>query len=165
LSLSSAFTGPAGGPKAFDIAINLSIPFLYTPSSGNLLLDVRNFSGDTATAFDATNTGAIMSRVFSSGANGVGDPTGSPDFAGLVTQFTIVPEPETFGLLADVAIAVWGGALLPHIDERDHRTRISYDHRSLIAAIRHDKVFVDGLSEGVPIDGDPLSVILHRVSA
>src|SRR5262249_21659069 len=47
LSLSSAFTGPPGGPKAFDIIINLQTPFLYNPSAGNLLLDVRNFSGGT----------------------------------------------------------------------------------------------------------------------
>ncbi|HTS64173.1 MAG TPA: hypothetical protein VMH28_19255, partial [Candidatus Acidoferrales bacterium] len=45
LTISTSFTGPAGGPKAFDIIINLATPFFYNPGLGNLLLDVRNFSG------------------------------------------------------------------------------------------------------------------------
>src|SRR5205823_2210425 len=45
LALSSAFSGPAGGPKAFDIVITLTTPFRYDPAAGNLLLDVRNFGG------------------------------------------------------------------------------------------------------------------------
>src|ERR1039457_3625815 len=38
LSFSSSFTGPAGGPKSFDIIINLTTPFLYNPAAGNLLM-------------------------------------------------------------------------------------------------------------------------------
>ena len=34
LFLSSAFTGPAGGPKGFDILIHLTTPFTYDPASG-----------------------------------------------------------------------------------------------------------------------------------
>lgn len=45
LTLSSAFTGPAGGPKDFDIVIPLTTPFLYNPAAGNLLVEVRNSSG------------------------------------------------------------------------------------------------------------------------
>jgi hypothetical protein len=59
LSLSSADTGPAGGPKAFDIVINLTTPFLYNPGSGNLLLEVQNFGGGTTTFFDAEILRAI----------------------------------------------------------------------------------------------------------
>src|SRR6266567_4762357 len=92
LSLSSSFTGPAGGPKAFDITINLMIPFPYSPGSGNLLLDVRNFSGRTAalfSSFDAEGTfGDSISRIYSTSSNGVGDATGTADSIGLVTQFT-----------------------------------------------------------------------------
>jgi PEP-CTERM motif len=103
LSLSSADTGPAGGPKAFDIVINLTTPFFYNPAAGNLLLDVRNFGGGGTTSFDAQFTaGDSISRVFTESTNGVGDPTGSADTLGLVTRFTVtaaVPEPATLALL------------------------------------------------------------------
>ncbi len=48
LAISSQFIGPPGGPKDFDIAIPLQTPFLYDPGAGNLLLDIRNFSGSSA---------------------------------------------------------------------------------------------------------------------
>src|SRR6266404_326543 len=48
LTISSQFSGPAGGPKDFDIAVPLTTPFLYNPAVGSLLLDIRNFSGSTA---------------------------------------------------------------------------------------------------------------------
>lgn len=104
LSLSSSFTGPVGGPKSFDIVINLTTPFFYNPSLGNLLLDVRvfNYGGMTTTPFDfdAANVIGNASTVQS----GVGSPTA--DFVttsgGLVTQFTFaaVPEPSSLALLA-----------------------------------------------------------------
>jgi hypothetical protein len=101
LNLSSAFTGPAGGPKAFDILINLTTPFLYNPGSGNLLLDVRNFSGEPtglAGEFDSQFTlGDPISRAF----GGIASSTASVnDSEGLVTQFTIIPEPATIGPMA-----------------------------------------------------------------
>jgi len=68
VDVSSAFSGPAGGPKAFDIVIRLSKTFRYDPAAGNLLIDYRNRSGSTATLIDAgVNNGA--SRVFALGAN------------------------------------------------------------------------------------------------
>lgn len=101
LNLSSAFTGPSGGPKAFDIIVNLTTPFLYNPSLGNLLLDVRNLSGEPtglAGEFDSQFTlGDPVSRTF----GGIASTTASAaDSEGLVTQFTIIPEPSTIGLLA-----------------------------------------------------------------
>lgn len=102
LALSSAFTGPAGGPKDFDIIITLMTPFLYDPTAGNLLLDIRNFGGGRTTNFDAQfGVGDSVSRLL---ANGVGDPTGFEDSLGLVTQFVTaapnqVPEPSTFALV------------------------------------------------------------------
>ena len=53
LSLSSAFTGPADGPKDLDIAVKLQTPFLYDPAVGNLLLDIKGFdvSGAAAHAY------------------------------------------------------------------------------------------------------------------
>jgi hypothetical protein len=103
LSLSSSDTGPAGGPKAFDIIINLTTPFLYNPGSGNLLLDVRNIIPATpsggAGGFDSQLTliDPVMSRVYSDDVNSA---TGTADTEGLVTAFTLVPEPGTVGLLA-----------------------------------------------------------------
>lgn len=108
LSLSSSFTGPVGGPKDFDIIINLTTPFLYNPAAGNLLLDIRNFGGGTTTFFDAEDIlGDSVSRVVTMGS-GIGSATADlADSLGLVTQFTtVVPEPGT------MALAALGGALL-----------------------------------------------------
>ncbi len=103
LSLSSAATGPAGGPKAFDIAINFTTDFTYNPLAGNLLLEVKNFGGGTTTQFDAENlTGDEVSRVFNSDNNADG-ATGTTDSLGLVTEFVTtaaaVPEPGSLALL------------------------------------------------------------------
>jgi hypothetical protein len=42
LAISSSSTGT---PKNFDIVVPLTQPFLYNPAAGNLLLEVRNFTG------------------------------------------------------------------------------------------------------------------------
>jgi len=100
LPLSSAFTGPEAGPKAFDIVIALQIPFWYDPTAGNLLLDVRNFSGEATTQFDAELTeDDPVSRVGSFG--GVDSPTADfSDSAGLVVQFTLTPLPPHLTVIA-----------------------------------------------------------------
>jgi hypothetical protein len=70
LSLSSAFSGPAGGPKAFDMVLLLSTPFRYDPAAGNLLVDIRNVSGSTATFVDvASGAGGQIGRAFGFGTN------------------------------------------------------------------------------------------------
>jgi hypothetical protein len=100
LTLSSSDTGPAGGPKTFDIVIVLQTPFLYDPALGNLLLDVRNFGGGFTTSFDAQSTiGDSVSRVFS--LTGASSPTGNTDTLGLITSFSgsAVPEPGTLALV------------------------------------------------------------------
>jgi hypothetical protein len=64
LSISSANSGPPNGPREFDIVVPLSTPFLYNPAAGHLLVDIRNFSGSTASHLSgssATSDGA--SRV------------------------------------------------------------------------------------------------------
>ena len=108
LSLSSASIGPAGGPKAFDIVINLTTGFLYNPTSGNLLLEVQNFSGGMTTTFDGENTfGDPVSRVVTLDLNGVNDATGTPDTFGLVTEFmaeTAVPEPPSIAIFASAVL-------------------------------------------------------------
>ena len=85
LSLSSIDTGSVVGPKEFNIIINLSTPFLFNLSYGNLLLDIRVFTGAFTTTFDAENTlDDCISRVFN---NNVNASTGFADTIGLVTKF------------------------------------------------------------------------------
>ena len=92
LSLSSAFSGPAAGPKAFDIVINLPVPFLYDPAQGNLLFDVRNFDFTGVTAIDGHSAlSDSISRV--SSFFDVNAPTGNLDSFGLVALFTTVTAP------------------------------------------------------------------------
>jgi hypothetical protein len=76
IALSSAFVGPASGPKAFDIVVPLTTPFLYDPAGGNLCVDWRNYSGSTATFVDAGgSTTDHASRGFAIGANSTGATT------------------------------------------------------------------------------------------
>ena len=89
LPLSSAVTGPAGGPKDFDIVINLQTPFFYNPAQGNLLIEVKNFVGVRTVQFDAVSSVAVTNRVYNednnpNGAVGILNPG---LVAGLVTQF------------------------------------------------------------------------------
>jgi hypothetical protein len=88
LPLSSAFSGPGGGPMAFDIVINLQTPFFYDSTQGNLLLDVRNFSGGSTTQMDAQDAPDTTARVWSLDPNAT-TADGSDPFpsAGLVLQF------------------------------------------------------------------------------
>jgi len=104
LHLTSIFSGPLGGPMGFDIQIPLATPFLYDPSAGNLLLDVRNFGGGTLyVPFDAqAQYGDSTSSVYSYGADTVQDTqgyTGGIRSSGLVTQFT-------FGTTAPTSVAL-----------------------------------------------------------
>jgi hypothetical protein len=108
LSLSSTASGQ---PRNFDVTINLSVPFLYNPSLGNLLLDVRNFGGGGTNVFDAEETlGDSVSRIVTSNS-GVNSATADfGDSVGLVTQFTFVgvPEPSAMLLVGTSAASFWG---------------------------------------------------------
>jgi hypothetical protein len=110
LATSSSFTGPAGGPKNFDIVINLTTPFLYDPSAGSLLMDVRNFSGGNTTQFDSDFSSPAIQRVF---APDVAATTGAiTGDRGLVTEFQFTaatPEPSTLGMAAIGVLAVIAG--------------------------------------------------------
>jgi len=98
LSLSSSFTGPTAGPKAFDIYIALDTPFIYDPTAGSLLLDVRNYAGQVDSSifpvFDAEYSNDLW-RGYTT--NPVVDGVDSPEATyfgrglGLVTQFTFTP--------------------------------------------------------------------------
>ena len=85
--------------------IPLQTPFLFDPSAGNLLMDVRNFQPVSpppggVRAYTATEGtfGDTISAAFAENANAL---TGGVDTGGLETVFggALVPEPSTWALL------------------------------------------------------------------
>lgn len=104
LTISSNKTGPAFGPRDFDIVIPLTTPFLYDPAQGNLLMDIRNFGGPLTTYFDADNNLYQESERCYSIRTGVDSPVA--DFVDpivLVTQFiTVATAPPVLDVLVDV---------------------------------------------------------------
>lgn len=113
LTLSSASSGPLGGPNAFDIIINFTNPFLYDPAAGNLLFDIRSQSRGIGPAFflDIENTsGDSVSSVIE-----LTDGRRSTRTFGLVSQFSYSPAaPELIeGLISDINDLVAGFELKP----------------------------------------------------
>jgi hypothetical protein len=95
-------TGPAGGPKDFTITFSIT-PFVYDPSEGDLLMDVRAFtsSGGIEDNLDAQSGSPFTAHV---DASGIGSTTGNVLSTGLVTQFeaspvVAVPAPGSIALL------------------------------------------------------------------
>jgi hypothetical protein len=88
LTLSTTAPGPAGGPKLFDVVIIFQHPFLYDPSRGNLLLDVKNFSpdfGSTIFLDSELTAGDSTSRAFAFSATA---PVAAVrDTLGLIARF------------------------------------------------------------------------------
>jgi hypothetical protein len=110
LTLSTAYTGPSGGPKDFDISIHLSTPFTYDPAAGNLLLDVRNFGASVTDRFDtAGDLNDSVSRVYTSNdGRDVNSSTATfTGTEGLVTRFDFTPAPAT-----PLPAAAWAAAPL-----------------------------------------------------
>src|SRR5436190_21318397 len=67
ITLSSRFVGASGSPKAYDIILPLQNAFLYDPASGNLVIELRNFSNNNEASYpDAVGVaGDGAGRVFS----------------------------------------------------------------------------------------------------
>ena len=93
-----------GTAEQYGVHVQLQQPFLYTPQTGNLLLDVRNFQTLPGLPFMVGGlyanivTGDPVSLVSALNVNATG---GSPGTAGLLTRFTVtaIPEPSVALLL------------------------------------------------------------------
>jgi hypothetical protein len=89
ITLSSRFTGPANGPKDFDIVIPLTTPFIYNPEAGSLLVDIRNFSGGVSVS-PLSGTGVSTDSATRVGGSLAG-ASGSPDHGAEAMQFVYTP--------------------------------------------------------------------------
>jgi hypothetical protein len=91
-----------GGPQLFSMVIPFSRPFLYQPTAGNLLLDVRNYGGifPPLGALDAILTpGDSISSAWASDPTApTADQTSSLGLA-VALALTPVPEPSSVALL------------------------------------------------------------------
>ena len=103
-------TGPPGGPKDFTVAFALN-PFIYDPSAGDLLLDVRAIEsgGGISAPFDAESNNPFTAHL---DAPDISATSGTSFATGLVTefQFTPVPEPSTLVLASLGTLLVGVGA-------------------------------------------------------
>jgi hypothetical protein len=103
-------TGPPGGPKDFTVSFALS-PFIYDPSAGDLLLDVRAIEsgGGISAPFDAESNSPFTAHL---DAPDISAASGTSFATGLVTQFqfTPVPEPSTLVLSSLGTLLVGVGA-------------------------------------------------------
>jgi len=127
------FSGPLdfidyGG---FGIHIGLQTPFLYDPSQGNLLMDVRNFRTSYVPVIAYLGAeyavGDTVSAVTS--LSDVNSPTGSLTSLGLETLFEVtpVPEPSTVSLLilglAALGFVAWKRSGIRRVEHRSTSTQ------------------------------------------
>ena len=113
-SLTLSTTNTGAPPKDFDFVIPFQRDFLYDPTAGNLLLDVRilQFDLQVSNLFDAEASGTDgVSNV-----QGFHPTIGAASTLGLVVQFTVdpgvVPALRPTGTAALVALLLAAGALL-----------------------------------------------------
>ena len=120
LTLSSSNTGPAGGPKAFDIEVAFDTPFSFDPRTGDLVVEFKNISGDVGQGrkqlLDAQTSAGDAScrvRVWNQPSKGKKTDPNAPlatngDCTGLVVQFIYQrPDPTAaLNLLAAVGTNV-----------------------------------------------------------
>jgi hypothetical protein len=89
LDLASAFSGPPGGPRDFDIVVPLQAPFLYDPGRGALLVDISNVSG--APAATVLGGQSVAGDAASRAVGSVGNPTGGLSTGVDALQLVYVP--------------------------------------------------------------------------
>ena len=111
-TLTTANSGPAEGPKAFDYGLNLQTPYSYDPADGNLLMDLTVLNGETPLLLDFAFAPTETTRFIWSGEFGLDSAVaaGPNDVAGgqsggHIIQFTVVPEPSGSVLVWTVVLA------------------------------------------------------------
>lgn len=120
LDLHSTGAPGGGAPGPFDVHKPFIAPFVYDPTAGNLLLDLRIESvGASVIVTDfvrADGAGAGVARILGISANAMSAATSPPfgppfDRTGLVTEFTfaVVPEPSTWLMLLTTWFFAWRG--------------------------------------------------------
>jgi hypothetical protein len=99
LSLSTANTGPAAGPKDFNFVFPLQRPFTYDPSAGNLIFDVET-AGTNLVISQTTDFAVSTALGFEEiAAFTAGAELATGRWGGNVIQFTFVPEPPSLILI------------------------------------------------------------------
>jgi len=80
--VSSNYTGPALGPKDFDIVFDFTTPYTYNPASGNLVVNLKIDSTDGLPSnIDGATSSGVSSRIFACASGqfagqGIHDETG-----------------------------------------------------------------------------------------
>ena len=85
LTFTSANSIAWGTAKQFDLVVNLTTPFLYDPSAGNLLLEIRNYSSGFAGYIDGASDSSVRLNFLDNSATGT---SGTVQSFGLATRFT-----------------------------------------------------------------------------
>src|SRR5712692_2217079 len=85
-----------GRPCGFDIQIRFQRPFFYNPAAGNLLLDIRTFSGAMTAYYDAEYLPGGSVSLLIGAIDGTSGGTWS---GGLVTEFLVTPVPEPSAMI------------------------------------------------------------------
>jgi len=105
---------PSTAPYDFHATLGGTTPFYYSPSQGNLLIEIAGVAGQPFLpgALDAQfDTGDSLSRVFATSNLA---PSGTADSLGLVTEFDIavIPEPATLAIITLGMSAIFGAWFL-----------------------------------------------------
>jgi hypothetical protein len=98
LSFSIANTGPAEGPKNFDMVLQLQTPFTYDPTKGNLIFELVT-RGTELVVSQMTDFVSAPSSIFEEvAAFTEGAQVATGRWGGNVIGFTFVPEPSCVSL-------------------------------------------------------------------
>jgi hypothetical protein len=133
LTLTSGDIGPSSGPKVFDIVINFTDPFHYSPAAGTLLFEFQDLGSDSVPDDEVLNAllDSDNSLVDGTSRRYVNNSGFGADEAALVTKFeTAAPIPEP-GSLVLCGLALTGiAARVRRRNTRDVLSGLSPDRNA-----------------------------------